>query len=54
MEIEMENVYLYPQEPSKPIMNDLSQNWVNFDHFEVYFRIIQTSGIIIKLSVMIL
>ena len=30
---EMENVNLYPQGPLKAILKNLSQDWVNFDHF---------------------
>ena len=30
-----ENVYLYPQQLSKFTLYGLSQNWVNFDHFEI-------------------
>ena len=46
---EMENVNLYPQEPLKAILKNLSQDWVNFDHFgnklksKAFFEIIQTS-----------
>ena len=53
----IENVYLYPQEPSNPILNSLRKNLINFDHFrnayknKAFFEIMQTSDIILKLSV---
>ena len=52
----MKNKYLYPQEPSKPILINSCQNWVHFDHLgnkyknKAFFEIIQTSDTIIKLS----
>ena len=51
----MENAYLYPQEPSKPNLKNLSWNGVNFDHSGNKYRnkssikIIQTSDIMIKI-----
>ena len=56
----MENVYLYPQEPSKPVVKNLRHNWVDFDRSgnkcknKAFFEIRQTNDVIIKLSVKIL